>query len=86
MYKIQPTSRFNRLRKKLPADIKKQLYNTLRQLQQTPNHPSLRTKKYQSIPGVFESSINMQYRILWEYNTTDNTIIVLLAVGDHDIL
>ena len=86
MHKIQPTSRFNRLRKKLPAEIKKQLQDTLRQLQKKPNHPSLRTKKYKSIPGVFESSINMQYRILWEYNAKDNTIILLLAVGDHDIL
>jgi mRNA-degrading endonuclease RelE of RelBE toxin-antitoxin system len=86
MYKIQPTSRFNRLRKKLPQDISKQLRDTLRQLQQNPSHPSLRTKKYKSIPGVFESSINMQYRILWEYNQKDRAIILLLAVGDHDIL
>ncbi len=86
MYKIQPTSRFNRLRKKLPQEIGKQLKDTLRQLQQNPSHPSLRTKKYKSIPGVFESRINMQYRILWEYSQKDKTIILLLAVGDHDIL
>ncbi len=86
MYKIQPTSRVNRLRKKLPQEIGAQLRNTLRQLQQNPSHPSLRTKKYRSIPGVFESSINMQYRILWEYRQNDSTIILLLAVGCHDIL
>ncbi|MBS4023616.1 MAG: type II toxin-antitoxin system RelE/ParE family toxin [Dethiobacter sp.] len=86
MYKIQPTSRFNRLRKKLPQEIRKQLKDTLRRLQENPSHPSLRTKKYKSIPGVLESSINMQYRILWEYNQKDKTIILLLAVGDHDIL
>jgi mRNA-degrading endonuclease RelE of RelBE toxin-antitoxin system len=86
MYKMQPTSRFNRLRKKLPQEISKQLRDTLRQLQQNPSHLSLRTKKYKSIPGVFESSINMQYRILWEYSQKDRTIILLLAVGDHDIL
>ncbi|MBS4031605.1 MAG: type II toxin-antitoxin system RelE/ParE family toxin [Clostridiales bacterium] len=86
MLKIQPTSRFKRLIKKLPEEIKERLKDTLRQLQENPKHPSLRSKPYKSIPGVFESSINMKYRILWEYDTKTKTIIILLAVGDHDIL
>ena len=86
MLKIQPTSRFNRLRKKLPREIRERLKDTLRQLQEDPKHPSLRSKPYKSVPGVYESSINMKYRLLWEYDAKNKTIIVLLAVGDHDIL
>ncbi len=85
-YKLKPTSRFKRLLKKLPPELKQPAKKALRLLQENPSHPSLRTKKYQSITGVWESSLNMNNRILWEYDEVEKTVIILLAVGDHNIL
>jgi mRNA-degrading endonuclease YafQ of YafQ-DinJ toxin-antitoxin module len=47
-------------------------------------HPSLRTKKINGHKDLFESSINMDIRIIWYYE--NQTIIVLIDIGHHDIL
>ncbi len=49
-----------------------------------PTHPSLRTKKVQGTDGIWESSINMDIRILWFYEGDE--LILLLDIGHHDIL
>jgi len=67
-YKLKPTSRFKRLLKKLSPELIKPVKKALELLQENPSHPSLRTKKYQSIEDVWESSVNMNNRILWEYD------------------
>jgi mRNA-degrading endonuclease RelE of RelBE toxin-antitoxin system len=85
-YKLKPTSKFKRLLKKLPPELKQPVRKALGLLQENPSHPSLRTKKYKSIVGVWESSIDMNNRLLWEYDESEKTIIILLAVGGHDIL
>ena len=85
-YKLAPTKPFMKMLKAQPQSIEGQLKKALRQLQENPAHPALRSKKYQSIEGVWESSINMQYRILWQYGLGQPDTIVLLAVGDHEIL
>lgn len=85
-YKLAPTNQFKKMIKAQPRSLEKQLKKTLRLLQENPAHPSLRSKKYQSIEGVWESSINMNYRILWEYGVEQPDVIILLAIGDHSIL
>ena len=85
-YKLAPTKQFTKMLKAQTPGLKKQLKKTLKHLQENPAHPSLRSKKYQSIEGVWESSINMKYRILWQYGVNQPNTIVLLAVGDHKIL
>jgi len=85
-YKLKPTSRFKRLLKKLPPELKKPVKKALGLLQENPSHPSLRTKKYKSIVGVWESSIDMNHRFLWDYDEAEKTIIILLTVGSHDVL
>ena len=85
-YKLAPTKQFLKMLKTQPPGLEKQLKKTLRHLQENPAHPSLRSRKYQSIEGVWESSINMKYRILWQYGVDQTDTIVLLAVGDHKIL
>ncbi len=85
-YKLVPATRFKRMRRKLPPELEQHVKKALGLLQENPSHPSLRTKKYQSIEGVWESNVNMNYRILWEYDEAEKTIIILLAVGDHNIL
>ncbi len=85
-YKLAPTKQFTKMVKAQPQGIEKQLKKTLSYLQENPAHRSLRSRKYQSIEGVWESSINMQYRILWQYGVDQPDTIVLLAVGDHKTL
>jgi len=85
-YKLAPTKQFMKMLKVQPHSLEKQLKKTLSYLQENPAPPSLRSKKYQSIESVWESSINMQYRILWQYGVDQPDTIVLLAVGDHKIL
>ncbi len=85
-YKLKPTTHFKRTLKKLPPELTQQVKKALRLLQENPSHPSLRTKKYKSIAGVWESSVNMNNRILWEYDEVEKTIIILLAIGEHNIL
>jgi mRNA-degrading endonuclease RelE of RelBE toxin-antitoxin system len=66
-YKLVPTKQFIKILKAQPQSLGNHIKKTLQLLQENPAHQSLRSRKYQSIEGVWESSINMNYRILWEY-------------------
>ncbi len=85
-YKLAPTKQFIKMLNAQPQSLEKQITKALQLLQENPAHPSLRSKKYQSIEGVWESSVNMKYRILWQYGDLQPHTIVLLAIGDHTIL
>ena len=47
-------------------------------------HPSLRIKKLQGQNDLYESSINMNIRIMWYFENEE--LIVLVDIGHHDIL
>ena len=78
------TERFQKHYKKLTVQEKQLLRNKLNLLAENPTHPSLRTKRIQGTPSLFESSINMDIRVIWYYE--GNKMIFLLDVGHHDIL
>ncbi|MDD6483900.1 MAG: cytotoxin [Clostridiales bacterium] len=81
MYKLKFTKVFEKNLKKLSPKDQKAVAAKLRLLIQNPFYPSLRTKKVQGLDNVFEMSVNMDIRILWQY---DNCIIILLLdVGHH---
>ena len=84
-YKLAPTKPFIKMLKAQPHGLGKQIKKTLRHLQENPAHPSLRSKKNQSIQGVWESNNNMQYRVLWQYDVDQPDTIILLAIGVHNI-
>ena len=84
MYKPEPTKAFTKSLKKLSQNEQKAVARKLLLFAQNPYHPSLRTKKVQSLEDVFECSVNMDIRILWTYK--DGKIILMLDVGHHDIL
>ena len=85
MYKLKYTKEFERGLKRLSAAEQKQTAAKLRLLMQDPFYPSLRTKKVQGVPCVFEMSVNMDIRILWRYD--NGVILLLLSIGHHkDIL
>ena len=85
MYKLKFTKTFEKNLKKLSPKEQKAVAQKLQLLIQNPFYPSLRTKKVQGIENVFEMSVNMNIRILWQY---DNDIIILLLDVEHhkDIL
>ena len=75
---------FKKHYKKLSLNEKKQVTKKLDFLVSDPSHPSLRTKRIKSTSNLWESSINMDIRILWFYE--GDKIIFLVDVGHHDIL
>jgi len=82
-FNFEFTNRFQKQFKKLPENIKKSTLEKVKILQTDPFHNSLRTKKHKH-SGYFESSITMNYRILWIFK--EDTIILLIRIGDHSIL
>ena len=84
IYKITYTKRFAKNLKKLNANEKAQLKKKLEILMMDPLYPSLRTKRIQGTETLFEFSVNMDVRVIWEYD--GDTIILLLDIGHHDIL
>lgn len=83
-YQYTFTSRFQKHYQTLTAREKKQLMKKLELLAENPMHPSLRTKRIQGIPDLFECSVNMDIRIIWFYE--GDKMIILVDVGHHDIL
>lgn len=83
-YKITYTRRFIKNLKKLNAAERTQLKKKLEILTMDPLYPSLRTKRIQGTADLFEFSVNMDVRVIWEYD--GDTIILLLDIGHHDIL
>ena len=83
-YKITFTKRFVKNVKRLSAAERTQLKKKLELLMQDPLYPSLRTKRIQGTTDLFEFSVNMDVRVIWQYDGA--TIILLLDIGHHDIL
>jgi mRNA interferase RelE/StbE len=83
-FKIEITKSFETELKKLSKVEQKMVYKKVQILADNPFYPSLRTKKIQGIENLFECSVNMDIRIIWQYR--DGTIILLLDIGHHDIL
>ena len=70
--------------KRLSAAERAQLKKKLELLMRDPLYPSLRTKRIQGTTDLFEFSVNMDVRVIWQYD--GDTIILLLDIGHHDIL
>ena len=83
-WQIVFTERFKKHYKRLAVPEKKQVGSKLRLMAENPMHPSLRTKRIQGTPDLFECSVNMDIRIIWYYE--GDKLILLLDIGHHDIL
>ena len=84
MYNLEYSKAFRKNLKKMSAIEQRTTAEKLKILIKNPLHPSLRTKKVQRLKDVYESSINMDIRVLWMYK--GKRIILLLTIGHHDIL
>ena len=81
--KFLRTNHFKRDYKKLPPAIQELTDKKLRLLAQNLSHPSLRVKKVQGLGDIFEGSITMDYRLLFQITSEG---YVLLRIGKHNIL
>ena len=84
MFKLVPDKRFIQNYKKLSMQLQSQVDNKLIILAKNPNHPSLRTKRIQGTKRLYESSVNMDVRLIWHYES--DKLIILLDTGHHDVL
>jgi mRNA interferase RelE/StbE len=71
---------------KLSNVDQKRVMKTLSVMGENPFYPSLRTKKMEGGSDRYESSVNMDIRILWRFDDDNSSIIVALDVGHHDVL
>lgn len=83
-YRFTYTPRFQKHYKTLTKQEKAQLTNKLALLAENPAHPSLRTKRIQGTDKLYESSVNMDIRLIWHYE--GNIMIIIVDAGHHDIL
>lgn len=74
---------FERDYRKLPAAAQKQLDKQLPRLLENPRHPSLRIKKMEGHPKIWEGRISKHWRFTFEIS--GNTFVIRRA-GTHDIL
>ena len=91
MTNLVVTSSFKRAYKrtiKKRPDLKTQLETTLKLLATDPYHTSLRTHKLKGkLSGAWACSVESDYRIVFNFGTSDNTgnkEIVLIDIGTHD--
>lgn len=84
MYKIAYTERFLKSFKKLTPNEQELFQTKMKIFIENNLHPSLRTKRIKGHKDLYESSINMDIRIIWFYENEE--LIVLVDIGNHDIL
>lgn len=65
----------------LPQHIQKKTKRQVKQLSENPMHPSLRTRKIQGTPDLWEARVDIHYRMSFEM---DKDTIYLRLVGNHD--
>lgn len=81
--KIRRTDRFKKDYQKLPPEIQQRVDQKLRLLVQDFRHPSLRVHKIKGVEGLWEFSVTMNYRVIFEIK---EDCLILLAVGPHRIV
>lgn len=81
--KFRLTDRFKKDYKKLPTHIQQRVDQKLKFMLQDLRHPSLRVHKIQGVEGLWEFSVTMKYRVLFEI---EGEFYVLLGVGPHKIV
>ncbi|OIO75849.1 MAG: hypothetical protein AUJ85_01940 [Elusimicrobia bacterium CG1_02_37_114] len=82
---IRILSSFEKDFAKLPKHIQNTTLKKFDYLKNNRFHPSLRTKKVQCCPGIWEGSISMEYRFTY-YIDEQERILYMRRIGTHSIL
>jgi len=83
-YIAEFSDNFEKELKKLSSVHEALVLRKIIEFEKNPFHPSFRTKKMRSITGYYESSINMDIRVLWYFQ--NDRIIIMMNVGHHNVL
>ena len=83
-FKLVPDKKFIKNYAKLTSTERKQTDKKLILLADNPLHPSLRTKRIRGTASLYESSVNMDVRLIWHWE--QEIIILMLDIGHHSIL
>ena len=75
------TRRFELAYRSLPETLRRKTDKALRLLAENPRHPSLRLKKIQSAPGIWEARVDRGCRLTLEIRSD---AFLLRNVGKHD--
>ena len=78
---IEYAPRFNRAYRKLGREEQQRVAEAIRRLAADLAHPSLRVKKMQGMPNVWEARASDSLRITFQ---NDGQLIILRNVGAHD--
>jgi len=81
--KLEFSKPFDKIFRQLPANVRELTYEKLELFLANPAHPSLRVKQVKGTHGIWEMSVNMNYRITFEVWPEK---IYLRRIGTHDIL
>ena len=79
MYKLAYTERFKKAFNDLTNNEQIQFQNKMKLFVENVLHPSLRTKKIKGQEDLYESSINMDIRIIWYFENEELIILVDIA-------
>jgi mRNA-degrading endonuclease RelE of RelBE toxin-antitoxin system len=81
--KLLFTKSFRKEYPTLPSSIQESAEKKLKLLLQDSHHPSLRVKKMEGFPGIWEGSITKSYRFTFQII---EDVYILRRVGTHGIL
>ncbi len=81
--KYRRTDRFKKDYQKLPTAIQRRVDQKLKLLLRDPRYPSLRVHKLRGVEGLWDFSVTMKYRVLFEI---EGEYYILLGVGPHRIV
>jgi len=77
------TRTFDKSFSALPAKIQKRALDKLGLYENDQRHPSLRVKKLEGTPGIWEMSVSKDCRITFQ---REGNVVLLRNIGYHDIL
>ena len=75
------TKRFENAYNSLPEELRQKTDRDLRLLAENPSHPSLRIKKMQGAPGIWQARVDKGCRMTLEIRSD---CLLLRNVGKHD--
>jgi len=81
--RVRRTKRFKKDYQNLPSGIQQRVDEKLRFLLHDIRYPALRVHKLRGVEGLWEFSVTMNYRVIFEI---EGEYYVLLAVGSHRIV
>ncbi len=90
--KFRATEPFWKAYRNLPENVKERTHRAFKLFQQgaatPPFHPSLRVRKMQGHPNIWEGHVTLQYVFTFHIEQdaeTDETIYIFRNIGTHEI-